>query len=172
MPIAPSKMPLKEGKVRAIGVSNFYPDHLIDLCHFTDIVPAVNQVETHVLTQRIEERRYMDELGVKLMSWGPLAEASSELLNNETLLTIGATHGKTVAQVAMRYLLQRGIIIIPKSTRKERMEQNFQLFDFTLTESEMQEILKLDTGHSFVMPSHHDPEVTKMFMGFAPRKGR
>ena len=82
----------------------------------------------------------MDELGVKLMSWGPLAEASSELLNNETLLTIGAAHGKTVAQVAMRYLLQRGIIIIPKSTRKERMEQNFQLFDFTLTESEMQEI--------------------------------
>ena len=163
---------LKEGKVRAIGVSNFYPDHLIDLCHFTDIVPSVNQVETHVLTQRIEERRYMDELGVKLMSWGPLAEASSELLNNETLLTIGAAHGKTVAQVAMRYLLQRGIIIIPKSTRKERMEQNFQLFDFTLTESEMQEILKLDTGHSFVMPSHHDPEVTKMFMGFAPRKGK
>ena len=163
---------LKEGKVRAIGVSNFYPDHLIDLCHFTDIVPAVNQVETHVLTQRIEERRYMDELGVKLMSWGPLAEASGELLNNEILLTIGAAHGKTVAQVAMRYLLQRGIIIIPKSTRKERMEQNFQLFDFTLTESEMQEILKLDTGHSFVMPSHHDPEVTKMFMGFAPRKGK
>ena len=163
---------LKEGKVRAIGVSNFYPDHLIDLCHFTDIVPAVNQVETHVLTQRIEECRYMDELGVKLMSWGPLAEASSELLNNETLLTIGAAHGKTVAQVAMRYLLQRGIIIIPKSTRKERMEQNFQLFNFTLTESEMQEILKLDTGHSFVMPSHHDPEVTKMFMGFAPRKGK
>ena len=114
----------------------------------------------------------MDELGVKLMSWGPLAEASSELLNNETLLTIGAAHGKTVAQVAMRYLLQRGIIIIPKSTRTERMEQNFQLFDFTLTESEMQEILKLDTGHSFVMPSHHDPEVTKMFMGFAPRKGK
>ena len=163
---------LKEGKVRAIGVSNFYPDHLIDLCHFSDIVPAVNQVETHVLTQRIEERRYMDELGVKLMSWGPLAEASSELLNNEILLTIGAAHGKTVAQVAMRYLLQRGIIIIPKSTRKERMEQNFQLFDFSLTESEMQEILKLDTGHSFVMPSHHDPEVTKMFMGFAPRKGK
>lgn len=160
---------LKAGKVRAIGVSNFYPDHLIDLCHFLDVVPAVNQVETHVFCQQTEARKYMDELGVAHMSWGPLAEGKNNLFTNEVLSTIGAAHGKSAAQVALRYLLQRGIIIIPKSTHKERMEQNLQLFDFTLTEKEMAEVLKLDIGHTFVMPSHHDPEITKMFMGFAPR---
>lgn len=160
---------LKAGKVRAIGVSNFYPDHLIDLCHFLDVVPAVNQVETHVFCQQTEARKYMDELGVAHMSWGPLAEGKNNLFTNEVLSTIGAAHGKSAAQVALRYLLQRGIIVIPKSTHKERMEQNLQLFDFTLTEEEMAEVLKLDTGHAFVMPSHHDPEITKMFMGFAPR---
>ena len=160
---------LKAGKVRAIGVSNFYPDHLIDLCHFLDVVPAVNQLETHVFCQQTEARKYMDELGVAHMSWGPLAEGKNNLFTNEVLSTIGAAHGKSAAQVALRYLLQRGIIVIPKSTHKERMEQNLQLFDFTLTEEEMAEVLKLDTGHAFVMPSHHDPEITKMFMGFAPR---
>ena len=160
---------LKAGKVRAIGVSNFYPDHLIDLCHFLDVVPAVNQVETHVFCQQTEARKYMDELGVAHMSWGPLAEGKNNLFTNEVLSTIGAAHGKSAAQVALRYLLQRGIIVIPKSTHKERMEQNLQLFDFTLTEEEMAEVLKLDTGHAFVMPSHHDPEITKMFIGFAPR---
>ncbi|MFC2269544.1 MAG: aldo/keto reductase, partial [Porphyromonas endodontalis] len=160
---------LKAGKVRAIGVSNFYPDHLIDLCHFLDVVPAVNQVETHVFCQQTEARKYMDELEVAHMSWGPLAEGKNNLFTNEVLSTIGAAHGKSAAQVALRYLLQRGIIVIPKSTHKERMEQNLQLFDFMLTEEEMAEVLKLDTGRAFVMPSHHDPEITKMFMGFAPR---
>lgn len=138
---------LKAGKVRAIGVSNFYPDHLIDLCHFLDVVPAVNQVETHVFCQQTEARKYMDELGVAHMSWGLLAEGKNNLFTNEVLSTIGAAHGKSAAQVALRYLLQRGIIVIPKSTHKERMEQNLQLFDFTLTEEEMAEVLKLDTGH-------------------------
>ena len=160
---------LKAGKVRAIGVSNFYPDHLIDLSHFVDVVPAVNQVETHVFFQQTEARKYMDELGVAHMSWGPLAEGKNGFFTNETLAAIGAAHGKTGPQVALRYLLQRGIIIIPKSTHKERMAQNLQLFDFTLTDKEMNEILKLDTGQPIIMPSHHDPEITKLFMGFAPR---
>ena len=160
---------LKAGKVKAIGVSNFYPDHLIDLSHFVDVVPAVNQVETHVFFQQTEARKYMDELGVAHMSWGPLAEGKNGFFTNETLAAIGAAHGKTGPQVALRYLLQRGIIVIPKSTHKERMAQNLQLFDFTLTDKEMNEILKLDTGQPIIMPSHHDPEITKMFMGFAPR---
>mgnify|MGYP001732932107 FL=1 len=160
---------LKAGKVRAIGVSNFYPDHLIDLSHFVDVVPAVNQVETHVFFQQTEARKYMDELGVAHMSWGPLAEGKNGFFSNETLAAIGAAHGKTGPQVALRYLLQRGIIVIPKSTHKERMAQNLQLFDFTLTDKEMNEILKLDTGQPVIMPSHHDPEITKMFMGLAPR---
>lgn len=160
---------LKAGKVRAIGVSNFYPDHLIDLSHFVNVVPAVNQVETHVFFQQTEARKYMDELGVAHMSWGPLAEGKNGFFSNETLAAIGAAHGKTGPQVALRYLLQRGIIVIPKSTHKERMAQNLQLFDFTLTDKEMNEILKLDTGQPVIMPSHHDPEITKMFMGFAPR---
>lgn len=160
---------LKAGKVRAIGVSNFYPDHLIDLSHFVDVVPAVNQVETHVFFQQTEARKYMDELGVAHMSWGPLAEGKNGFFTNETLAAIGAAHGKTGPQVALRYLLQRGIIVIPKSTHKERMVQNLQLFDFTLTDKEMNEILKLDTGQPIIMPSHHDPEITKLFMGFAPR---
>lgn len=160
---------LKAGKVRAIGVSNFYPDHLIDLSHFVDVVPAVNQVETHVFFQQTEARKYMDELGVAHMSWGPLAEGKNGFFSNETLAVIGAAHGKTGPQVALRYLLQRGIIVIPKSTHKERMAQNLQLFDFTLTDKEMNEILKLDTGQPVIMPSHHDPEITKIFMGFAPR---
>ena len=160
---------LKAGKVRAIGVSNFYPDHLIDLSHFVDVVPAVNQVETHVFFQQTEARKYMDELGVAHMSWGPLAEGKNGFFSNETLAAIGAAHGKTGPQVALRYLLQRGIIVIPKSTHKERMAQNLQLFDFTLTDKEMNEILKLDTGQPIIMPSHHDPEITKLFMGLAPR---
>ncbi len=160
---------LKTGKVRAIGVSNFYPDHLIDLCHFMDIVPAVNQVETHVFFQQVEARKYMDELGVRHMSWGPLAEGKNGFFTNETLAAIGAKHGKTGPQVALRYLLQRGVIVIPKSVRKERMAQNLQLFDFTLTDAEMDEILKLDTAQPVIMPSHHDPEITKWFMSFAPR---
>jgi diketogulonate reductase-like aldo/keto reductase len=160
---------LKAGKVRAIGVSNFYPDHLIDLCHFNDVIPAVNQIETHVFFQQINARKYMDELGVKHMSWGPFAEGMNGFFKNPTLVAVGSKYGKSAAQVALRYLIQRGVIVIPKSTHKERMAQNFDVFDFSLSDEDMSEILKLDTGHPFVMKSHHDPEVTKMFMGFVPR---
>ncbi len=158
---------LKAGKVRSIGVSNFYPDHLIDLCHFLNVVPAVNQVETHVFFQQVEARKYMDELGVRHMSWGPLAEGRNGFFTNETLRAIGEKYGKTPAQVGLRYLLQRGVIIIPKSTHKERMAENFDLFDFALTAADMAEILKLDTTQPIIMPSHHDAEVTKMFMNFS-----
>lgn len=158
---------LKAGKVRSIGVSNFYPDHLIDLATFMDVVPAVNQVETHVFFQQVEARKYMNELGVKHMSWGPLAEGKNGFFTNETLNKIGQKYGKTGPQVALHYLLQRGIIVIPKSTHKERMQQNLDLFDFKLTDQEMNEILALDTHEPIIMPSHHDPEITKWFMGFA-----
>ncbi len=157
---------LKAGKVRAIGVSNFLPDHLIDLCHFMDVTPAVNQVETHAFFQHTELRKYMDELGVRHMSWGPFAEGANGFFTNETLRAIGEKYGKTGAQAALRYLLQRDIIIIPKSVHKDRMAQNFDIFDFELSEADMSEILKLDTGHPVVMPSHHSGEVAKMFMGF------
>ncbi|MBR1713159.1 MAG: aldo/keto reductase [Alloprevotella sp.] len=155
----------KAGKLRAIGVSNFYPDHFIDLAANTDVVPMVNQVETHVFQQQTESRKYMDELGIAHMSWGPLAEGRNGFFTNETLISIGQKYGKTGPQVALRYLLERGVIIIPKSARKERMEQNFALFDFELSAEDRETILHLDTGRSLFF-DHHDAEVTKMFMGW------
>ena len=154
----------KEGKVRAIGVSNFYPDHFIDLCANVDVVPAVNQIETHVFQQQIESRKYMDELGIAHMSWGPLAEGRNGFFTNETLINIGKKYGKTGPQVALRYLLDRGVIIIPKSSRKERMAENLDIFDFKLSQDDMDAILKLDTGKS-VFFDHHDPEIVKWFVG-------
>lgn len=160
---------LAAGKVRAIGVSNFYPDHLIDLAHFMDVLPAVNQVETHIFFQQREARRHMDELGVAHMSWGPLAEGRNGIFTHPTLTAIAAAHGKSPAQVALRYLLQRGVIIIPKSVRRERMAENLDLMDFTLDTEEMEALLLLDTAQPVIMPSHHDAEITKWFMSFAPR---
>ena len=160
----------REGKLRAIGVSNFYPDHYIDLCAHFDVVPQVNQVETHVFCQQVESRKYMDELGIAHMSWGPLAEGKNGFFQNETLIAIGEKYGKTGPQVALRYLLQRGVIIIPKSSKKERMMQNLDLFDFTLSEEDMKAILLLDAAQPLIMPSHHSPEITKWFMSLLPRK--
>ena len=155
----------REGKLRAIGVSNFYPDHLIDLASNVEIKPMVNQVETHVFNQQIEAKKYMDELDCRIMSWGPLAEGRKNFFKNETLAEIGRKYGKTVPQVALRWLLQRGVIIIPKSTHKERMAQNLDLFDFELSSDDMSLIKTLDTGKSLFF-DHHDGEVTKMFMGW------
>ena len=155
----------REGKLRAIGVSNFYPDHFIDIASNMDIVPAVNQVETHVFDQQREPQRIMEEFGTRIMSWGPFAEGRNQLFTNETLLHIGARHDKSVAQVALRWLIQRGVIIIPKSTHIERMRQNLDIFDFELTADEMQEIAKLDTGRSLFF-DHHDAETTRMFMNW------
>lgn len=153
----------KAGKLRAIGVSNFYPDHLIDLASNVEIAPMVNQVETHVFNQQREARKFMDEFGTHIMAWGPLAEGRNGLFTNPVLAQIGEKHGKTVAQVALRWLLQTGVIIIPKSTHKERMEENLQLFDFELDTEDMKTIASLDTKHSLFF-DHHDGDVAKLFM--------
>lgn len=155
----------KEGKLRAIGVSNFYPDHFIDLAENVEIIPAVNQIETHVFNQQTIARKYMEEFGTRVMSWGPLAEGRNNFFTNPVLEKIGQKYGKTVAQVALRWLTQLGIIIIPKSVHIERMEQNLDILDFTLSESDMSEIALLDTGKSLFF-DHHDPETVKMFMGW------
>ena len=153
----------KEGKLRAIGVSNFYPDHLIDIACNVEIPPMVNQVETHVFDQQTEPQKYMEEYGCRIMSWGPLAEGRNNFFTNPVLERIGKKYGKSVAQVALRWLIQRGVIIIPKSVHIERMEQNIDIFDFTLSNEDMAEIAALDTGKSLFF-DHHDPDVVKMFM--------
>ena len=155
----------KEGKLRAIGVSNFYPDHFIDLASNVEILPAVNQVETHVFDQQIAAQKYMQEFGPHIMAWAPLAEGRNGFFTNPVLETIGKKYGKSVAQVALRWLLQRGVIIIPKSTHIERMQQNIDIFDFELSAEDMAEIAALDTATSLFF-DHHDPEVVKMFMGW------
>ena len=160
----------REGKLRAIGVSNFYPDHFIDFAANNEIKPMVNQIETHVFQQQQVSRKYMDELGIAHMAWGPLAEGKNGIFQNETLISIGQKYGKTGPQVALRYLMERGVIIIPKSSRKERMAENLNIFDFELSAEDMEAILKLDTGQPVIMPSHHDPEITKWFMSMLPKR--
>lgn len=153
----------KAGKVRAIGVSNFFPDHLVDLAANREIAPMVNQVETHVFDQQREARKYMDEIGTHIMSWAPLAEGQNNLFSDPVLTKIGEKYGKTAAQVALRWLLQSDVIIIPKTVHKSRMEENLNLFDFTLDADDMEAIALLDTGHSLFL-DHHDGEVAKQFM--------
>ena len=153
----------KAGKVRAIGVSNFFPDHLVDLAANMEIAPMVNQVETHVFDQQREARKYMDEIGTHIMSWAPLAEGQNNLFSDPVLTKIGEKYGKTAAQVALRWLLQSDVIIIPKTVHKSRMEENLNLFDFTLDADDMEAIALLDTGHSLFL-DHHDGEVAKRFM--------
>ena len=155
----------KEGKVRAIGVSNFYPDHFIDLASNVEIVPAVNQVETHVFDQQIEAQGYMKEFGTHMMAWAPLAEGRNNFFTNPVLEKIGGKYGKSVAQVALRWLIQRDVIIIPKSVHVERMQQNMDIFDFELSQDDMAAIAALDTKQSLFF-DHHAPEVVKMFMGW------
>ena len=153
----------KEGKARALGVSNFYPDRYLDLFHFAEIKPAVNQVETHVFQQQKTARKYMEKYGTQVMSWGPFAEGKNDYFQNPVLKEIGDKHGKSVAQTALRFLIQNGVIVIPKSVHKSRMEENFNVFDFTLTEEEMKRIEALDTGESLFF-SHYDPETVEWFM--------
>ena len=146
----------RAGKLRAIGVSNFYPDRLVDLCKFVVIKPMVNQVETHVFQQQTKAREWMDKYGVAHESWGPFAEGRKDLFTNAVLCEIGQKYQKSAAQVALRFLIQRGVIVIPKSTHKERMKENFEVFNFTLTESDMQKIAALDESESAFF-SHYDP---------------
>lgn len=153
----------KAGKVRAIGVSNFYPDRYLDIVHFSEVKPAVNQVETHIFQQQKVAKEYMKKNGTQIMSWGPFAEGKNDYFNTPALKEIGAKYGKTAAQVALRFLLQSGVVLIPKSVHKDRMEQNFDIFDFELNEDEMKKLEALDTGESLFF-SHHDPKTVEWFM--------
>ena len=151
----------KAGKLRAIGVSNFYPDRLIDLCQFVEVTPAVNQVETHVFQQQKVAHEYMEKYHVQHESWGPFAEGRKDFFTNPTLVEIGEKYGKSSAQVALRFLLQSDVVVIPKSTHKERMEQNINVFDFTLSSEDMAAIRQLDEGESLFF-SHYDPATVEM----------
>ena len=153
----------KAETVRAIGVSNFYPDRYIDLHHFAEIKPAVNQVETHIFQQQKTAKEYLKKNGTQIESWGPFAEGKNDDFNNPVLKEIGAVHGKTVAQVALRFLIQNGVVVIPKSTHKERMEENFNVFDFELAADEMAKVEALDGGESLFF-SHYDPKTVEWFM--------
>lgn len=154
----------KAGKVRAIGVSNFYPDRFIDLAEFCEIKPAVNQMETHVFNQQAKLQEIMQKYGTQLMSWGPFAEGRNNFFTNDTLKSIGDRLGKSVAQVALRYLIQRNIVVIPKSTHKERMIENKDVFDFVLSDSDMAAITKLDKAESLFF-SHYDPATVEFLVG-------
>lgn len=156
----------KEGKVRAIGVSNFYPDRFIDIANFCEVVPAVNQVETHVFQQQKIAKDVMKKYGTQIESWGPFAEGKNDYFNNPVLKEIGAKYGKSVAQTALRFLIQSGVVVIPKSTHRERMEENINVFDFTLSPEDMKRIEELDGGKSLFF-SHYDPQTVEWFMTFA-----
>lgn len=153
----------KQGKARAIGVSNFYPDRYLDIEHFAEIKPAVNQMETHVFQQQKVLREYMAKHNTQLMSWGPFAEGRNDFFTNKVLSGIGAKYGKSVAQTALRFLIQSGIVVIPKSVHHERIQQNCEVFDFELSAEDMQTIANLDTGNSLFF-SHHDPATVEWFM--------
>ena len=154
----------EEGVVRAIGVANFYPDRLADLIAFNKVEPAVNQVECNVFFQQWSAQDYMASKGVQMEGWAPFAEGHNDLFHNETLRVIGEEHGKSVAQVVLRWLLQRGIVCIPKSVSKERMAQNFDVFDFELTDEDMAKIRALDVGESSFF-DHRDPHVVENLAG-------
>ena len=157
---------VRAGKARAIGVSNFYPDRLIDLYNFCSVKPAVNQVETHVFFQQKKAHEVMKKLGVQHESWGPFAEGKSGLFTDPVLKEIAASTGRSVAQVALRYLIQSGVVVIPKSVKKERMAENLAVFDFELSAADMAAVSALDTGASLFF-SHYDPDTVEWFMTFA-----
>ncbi|MCZ0070331.1 aldo/keto reductase [Bacillus sonorensis] len=149
-----------EGKIKAIGVSNFLPDRLVDLIMHNEVVPVVNQVETHPFQQQVENAQLMKEHGVQIESWAPFAEGKNDIFHNEVLSSIARNHYKSVAQVILRWLTQRGVVVIPKSVRKERIIENFNIFDFELSQEEMEKISTLDTKQSLFF-SHRDPEMVK-----------
>ena len=151
----------KAGKLRAIGVCNFYPNRLADLCESVEIKPAVNQVELHPFFQQENALALMKEYGVQPEAWGPFAEGSHGIFTHPVLTEIGRKYGKSAAQVALRWNVQRGVAVIPKSTHKERMEQNIDIWDFTLSGGDMAEIAKLDIGHSEIV-DHSDPKFVQM----------
>lgn len=162
----------EEGKLRAIGVSNFYPDRLVDIASFARIKPMVNQIETHPLNQQIEAHEWLEKYGVVHEAWAPFGEGKGNMFTNPVLQEIGKKYDKTVAQIILRWQLQRGIVVIPKSTHKERMAQNLDVFDFTLTNEDMQDIAALDTKTSSFF-SHQDPAIVEWFVKMEEeRKGK
>lgn len=150
----------KEGRIKAIGVSNFHPDRVMDLMMHNEVPPAVNQIETHPFCQQIEAQKFLSENNIQIESWGPFAEGRNNLFTNEMLQAIGDKHGKSIAQVVLRWLIQRGVVAIPKSIRKERMIENLNVFDFTLSAEEMKAISTLDQGKSSFF-DHRDPAMVK-----------
>ena len=153
---------LEQRRVRAIGVSNFFPDRLVDLIVHNDVVPAVNQIETHVYYQRTADHQVMREYRVRHESWGPFAEGRNNVFTDPVLGAIGVAHGKSVGQVVLRWLIQRDVVVIPKSVRPERMQENLDVFDFELTAAEMALIADMDTGTSLFF-DHRDPAIVSQF---------
>ena len=152
----------QEGRVRAIGVSNFHPDRVMDLILHNQVVPAVNQIETNPFHQQIETQKFLKENGVQIESWGPFAEGRNNIFQNELLNTLAAKYRRSVAQIILRWLTQRGVVAIPKSVRKERIFENFNVFDFELSADDMAAIATLDTKTSSFF-DHRDPEIVKRF---------
>ena len=152
-----------EGKIRAIGVSNFYADRLVDIASFARTVPQVNQVETHPFNQQTEAKKYMDKYGVQIEAWAPFGEGRGNMFLNPVIAEIGAKYGKTVAQTILRWHIQKGVVVIPKSTHKERMAENFNVFDFSLTDEDMAAINALDKAESSFF-SHNDPAMVEWFV--------
>lgn len=151
----------REGKIRAIGVSNFLPDRLMDLIVHNEVVPVINQIETHPFQQQVDSAVFMKEQGIQHQSWSPFAEGRNNLFSNEVLVSIADKHNKSVAQVVLRWLVQRDVVVIPKSVRKERLIENFDIFDFVLSPEEIATISTLDTKESLFMKIDN-PEVAKM----------
>ena len=154
----------KEGKIKAIGVCNFYPARLADLCETVEVIPAVNQVELHPFFQQEDALALMKEYGVIPEAWGPFAEGNHGIFTHPVLTKIGEKYGKSAAQVALRWNVQRGVVVIPKSVHKDRMEQNMNIWDFKLSDEDMKEIAALDLGHSEIV-NHDDPDFVKMLHG-------
>ncbi|WP_126664745.1 aldo/keto reductase [Haloterrigena salifodinae] len=150
----------EEGKVRAIGVSNFHPDRVMDLIVHNDVVPAVNQIETHPFYQRVDDAEFLDQYDVQHQSWGPFAEGKNDIFEHDVLTSIGDQYGKTATQVVLRWLIQRDIVAIPKSVHEERITENFDVFDFELSSEDMETIAELNEGESLFF-SHRDPEMVK-----------
>lgn len=152
-----------EGKIRAIGISNFYVDRMIDIASFARTVPQVNQVETHPFNQQTEAKKYMDKYGVQIEAWAPFGEGRGDMFLNPVIAEIGTKYGKTVAQTILRWHIQKGVVVIPKSTHKERMAENFNVFDFSLTDEDMAAINALDKAESSFF-SHYDPAMVEWFV--------
>ncbi len=159
----------REGKIRAIGVSNFYPDRLVDIASFSSVRPMVNQVETHPFNQQVAAKKYMDKYGVQIEAWAPFGEGRGGLFENPVLAEIAQKHKKTTAQVMLRWHIQRGVVVIPKSTHYERMKENLNVFDFMLDEEDMAKIAALDKNESSFF-SHCDPATVEWFVEMVDKR--